>query len=450
MSYRSAIQRLVGQAAKQKTKLKGNHLQPGGGGTLSYYPSSSFLRPSLPHLSRVFDEEKKSYSGWGSCGSDQWEERITGDHVSTLMRSSFTDVGPCSLNRSSDGTQLRTNLASEIHDSENRNNDYGGGRPRPGRSEVSPADAAIVGFSGKVWSQSYGRFGGFGGVSRGPVTRCGYESARFYSSSASATGEKLVVGATDQLDTLTALADSAATSGTRAISEVAAVVGDCSYPTAAIQYVIEGVHLTTGLPWWVSIAATTVAIRILVLPILVYQMKATARLTLMRPELEKLTNHIKENNYDPKVVEENQARMKLLFQEHKTNPLSPVLGAFVQAPIFMCFFFAIRNMAERVDSFREGGALWFTDLSTPDSLFIMPVLSGAMFLLTVELGATDVFKQPGVKGALGIPDVSHLAKREGPIAPVLTFSQPPRLPSKTPGPQDGEKAATYVHKKRRA
>lgn len=42
-------------------------------------------------------------------------------------------------------------------------------------------------------------------------------------------------------------------------------------------------------------------------------------------------------------------------------------------------------MAEKMESFKEGGALWFTDLSTPDSLFILPVLSGAFFLLTVEV-----------------------------------------------------------------
>lgn len=260
------------------------------------------------------------------------------------------------------------------------------------------------------------------------------------------------------------------------MSEVAAAVADCSYPTAFLQHVIDGIHMSTGLPWWLSIVATTVAIRVLVLPLMVHQMKSTARLTLVRPELEKLTNRIKESGYDSKVVDENQIRMKALFIKHKTSPFSPILGAFIQAPIFMCFFFAIRNMAEKMESFKEGGALWFTDLSTPDSLFILPVMSGAFFLLTVELGATDgmqgqpmlgkmkmflrglsvllvpmtasfpkalfcywltanvcsivqgvVFKQPGVKEALGIPDVAHLAKpTELPVSPVVTFSQHPR------------------------
>jgi YidC/Oxa1 family membrane protein insertase len=66
------------------------------------------------------------------------------------------------------------------------------------------------------------------------------------------------------------------------------------------------------------------------------------------------------------------------------------MGAFLQAPIFISFFFAIRNMAEKVPSFKEGGALWFTDLTTPDSFFILPVMSGLATLLTVEVLSASI------------------------------------------------------------
>jgi hypothetical protein len=35
----------------------------------------------------------------------------------------------------------------------------------------------------------------------------------------------------------------------QAISEVSAVIGDCSYPTSFLQLLIESVHLHAGLPW---------------------------------------------------------------------------------------------------------------------------------------------------------------------------------------------------------
>lgn len=42
-------------------------------------------------------------------------------------------------------------------------------------------------------------------------------------------------------------------------------------------------------------------------------------------------------------------------------------------------------MAEKVQSFKDGGALWFTDLSTPDALMVLPILTALTFWITVEV-----------------------------------------------------------------
>jgi membrane protein insertase Oxa1/YidC/SpoIIIJ len=42
-------------------------------------------------------------------------------------------------------------------------------------------------------------------------------------------------------------------------------------------------------------------------------------------------------------------------------------------------------MAEKMPSFKSGGAYWFVDLTTPDGLYIFPVLTALTFLLTVEV-----------------------------------------------------------------
>lgn len=56
-------------------------------------------------------------------------------------------------------------------------------------------------------------------------------------------GEVFNVGNADVATTL-------ATSKAEAISEVSAVIGDCSYPTAFLQLFLENVHVYTGLPWY--------------------------------------------------------------------------------------------------------------------------------------------------------------------------------------------------------
>lgn len=45
----------------------------------------------------------------------------------------------------------------------------------------------------------------------------------------------------------------------------------------------------------------------------------------------------------------------------------------------------IQNMVEKVPSFKEGGAFWFVDLTTPDSFYIFPVLTALTFWITVEV-----------------------------------------------------------------
>lgn len=65
----------------------------------------------------------------------------------------------------------------------------------------------------------------------------------------------------------------------------------------------------------------------------------------------------------------------------------------VQAPVFISFYFAINRMSDGIPSFHTGGDFWFTNLSAADPTYIMPVLSAATFLLSIELG--------GAAGAMG-------------------------------------------------
>ncbi|KAH7440340.1 hypothetical protein KP509_04G102900 [Ceratopteris richardii] len=143
-------------------------------------------------------------------------------------------------------------------------------------------------------------------------------------------------------DTITAdIAANLATPEARAVNDVSAIIGDCSYPTAALQLCIDFMHSHLDIPWWGAIIATTIALRIFLLPLVIYQMKSTAKLTLMRPEMEKLNEKVKNSNFDP--VASSQARVEMLnlFKKYNTNPISPFIGGLLQAPIFICFFFAV-------------------------------------------------------------------------------------------------------------
>ncbi|CAI6009614.1 unnamed protein product [Closterium sp. NIES-65] len=291
---------------------------------------------------------------------------------------------------------------------------------------------------------------------------------------------------------------SAATSdlGVTVGSELAAAAAHCSAPIAALQQLIGAVHDVAGLPWWLSIAAATVGIRLILLPAFVYQVRSTVKMALIKPEMERLLNKVKAavsrsallllspptslllsppsslfsplsssppplllpislppllrnalikprpvflpnpllitlitlitscitGGYDTEAVAHYNGKMQALLKNlcfssfprqitiatphlrtpsshpyhlrHNTTPFAPLLGIFLQAPIFIGFYFAITGMAEHMPSFATGGAFWFTDLSTPDPTYLLPLMSSAGILAAVELNAAE-----GMEGA---------------------------------------------------
>ncbi|XP_015689743.2 mitochondrial inner membrane protein OXA1-like [Oryza brachyantha] len=170
--------------------------------------------------------------------------------------------------------------------------------------------------------------------------------------------------------------------------EVAAAAADSFAPVAALQHLIDGVHSLTELNWWACIALTTVLIRTLTVPLMLNQMKSTVKLNAMRPEIEAINLEM-QTSTDPQSMLIGKKKLSELFLRHGVTPLTPLKGFFIQGPIFMSFFFAISNMVEKVPSFKGGGIYWFTDLTTPDELLILPVLTSLTFLATVELNMQD-------------------------------------------------------------
>ncbi|XP_051151223.1 mitochondrial inner membrane protein OXA1-like isoform X1 [Andrographis paniculata] len=57
---------------------------------------------------------------------------------------------------------------------------------------------------------------------------------------------------------------------------------------------------------------------------------------------------------------------------------SPLEGNSNCRPCFLLlphYVMKIRNIVDKVPSFKDGGMLWFTDLSVPDSMYVFPVLT---------------------------------------------------------------------------
>ncbi|KAG5228252.1 mitochondrial inner membrane protein [Salix suchowensis] len=204
----------------------------------------------------------------------------------------------------------------------------------------------------------------------------------------------------DVADVLTDSTIEAVSSQAPVVNEVAIAAADSYIPVAALQHVIDAVHSFTGFNWWASIIVTTLLIRGATVPLLVNQLKATTKLTLMRPHLEEIKQKMEDKAMDPMAMAEGQKQMKKLFKEYGVSPLTPLKGLFIQGPIFVSFFLAISNMTEKVPSFKSGGAYWFYDLTTPDSLYILPILTGLTFWITVESNMQEGLEGNPIAGTM--------------------------------------------------
>ncbi|XP_045820950.1 mitochondrial inner membrane protein OXA1 [Trifolium pratense] len=228
----------------------------------------------------------------------------------------------------------------------------------------------------------------------------GYNLCRNMSTLDQAGSDKITIMA-DVADVLKdSTMEAAVSSQGPVVSEVAIAAADSYLPVQALQYVIDAVHTYTGLNWWAAIILTTLLIRSATVPLLINQLKATSKLTLMRPRLEEIKEEMEGKTMDPEAVAEGQKKMNKLFKEYGVSPFTPLKGLFIQGPVFISFFLAITNMAEKMPSFKHGGALWFTDLSTPDALYIFPVLTALSFLVVVECNMQEGMEGNPVAGTM--------------------------------------------------
>ncbi|XP_041283365.1 cytochrome c oxidase assembly protein COX18, mitochondrial isoform X3 [Onychostruthus taczanowskii] len=84
-----------------------------------------------------------------------------------------------------------------------------------------------------------------------------------------------------------------------------------------------------------------------------------------------------------------------LYVRDNCHPFKATLLLWVQVPMWVCVSLALRNCSVGAlgsavqEQFSSGGALWFTDLTAPDSTWILPLSLGLVNLLVVEIFASQ-------------------------------------------------------------
>ena len=167
-----------------------------------------------------------------------------------------------------------------------------------------------------------------------------------------------------------------------------------TFVTHPMQEALTFFYLMTqkaGYPsYGLAIILLTVAIKLLMYPLTVKQVKSMKAVQEMQPKVKALQEKYKDNK------ERLQTEIASLYKENKVNPLSGCSPLIVQMPILMGIFFAIKEYTYQgptsflwIANLQQGTSL--TDPSDP--YFIIPLLCALTTYVQQKQTTTEMTQQ---------------------------------------------------------
>jgi YidC/Oxa1 family membrane protein insertase len=140
-----------------------------------------------------------------------------------------------------------------------------------------------------------------------------------------------------------------------------------------------------GLNYGIIILLLTLIIKVLLSPLNFKMFVSSAKIRLLKPELDELNAKFKPDE----AIKKQQAVMQL-YRQAGVNPLAGCLPMLVQMPFLLAMFSFFPSAIE----LRQQGFLWAEDLSTYDSIlnlpFTIPFYGSHVSLFTLLMTATTI------------------------------------------------------------
>jgi YidC/Oxa1 family membrane protein insertase len=107
-----------------------------------------------------------------------------------------------------------------------------------------------------------------------------------------------------------------------------------------MRHVLDWFHGTVGLPWAWAIVATTVVVRIILVPLTVKQIHSMQNLQRYAPQMKEI-----QKKYKADRQKQNEELMKF-YKENQINPAASCLPMLAQFPVFIALYYALRTFAK--------------------------------------------------------------------------------------------------------
>lgn len=168
-----------------------------------------------------------------------------------------------------------------------------------------------------------------------------------------------------------------------------------------IQDGMQLLQQTSGFPWWASIGLTTVAVRLMLLPVARKQVMLSEKFSVavrdMVGVVQLYRNHAvtraKETSTPvPKALAQDMPQLIRAINDvnmvHGTSFSGIILPTVLNAGVFITFVLSVRWMMydpRFVHALQEGGMWWFQDLTAKDKLIYLPLAASMINYFSLEL-----------------------------------------------------------------
>ena len=155
-----------------------------------------------------------------------------------------------------------------------------------------------------------------------------------------------------------------------------------SFFAKALLLSLNWIHDVTTLGYGWTIVLLTLLLRGIFWPLTAASTRSMKRMQALSPELKALQVKYKDD------VQKLTQKQWELYKKHKVSPLSGCLPMLIQMPVFIGFFTMIRSAIE----LRGAHFLWVTDLSKPDTLWMIPGANIPFNLLPLLMVAVMIWQ----------------------------------------------------------
>jgi YidC/Oxa1 family membrane protein insertase len=152
-------------------------------------------------------------------------------------------------------------------------------------------------------------------------------------------------------------------------------LGWFSFIARGMSWLLRTIYGFVG-NWGVAIILLTLLVRVLLLPFVIPQFRSMAKQRALKPEIDKINELYKDDR------EKKGAAMMELWRKHKVNPLGGCLPVLLQMPIFFALY---QTLSTSIELYHAPFVWWWTDLSSPDPLYVLPLILGALMFIQQKL-----------------------------------------------------------------